>query len=163
MKYHFSASARGRGLNLLPAAIGVIFFGGFFCFFWWTIIFGIVGIILFAVGLFMLGLGLSWVLLGGKWDISIDNDGINWQSPVISEGSFSYRFDEIEEVVRRIKIKIKSDGREKTKISYWLKGPEKSHNLSSQSGVDVDEVVALLADSGVKLREEVVRKDKSAN
>lgn len=149
-----SATARSRAPKGLGAGLVVSVLGVFFLLFWWTILLGIVGVVLIGVGLFVMAMSLGWLIVGGRWDIRVDDSEVSWGAPKVSEGSFRDRLDQVAFVERRIRTQKRKNGRTKVKTRYTLHGPaDARHSLSAQSGVDVEAFVSALEARGVSVRE----------
>lgn len=157
--YRYTASARDRALMLLPVGLVLTALGAFFLFFWWTLVFGVLGLMVGLIGVLALGLSAAWLVGGGRWEITIDDQRIDWRAPVVSEGSFRYALDELDCVRKRTRQKRRHDGTVKAKVDYQLVTVDgTTRTLTNQSGVDVETVVQVLVDRGVRFEEETVRK-----
>ncbi len=146
--------ARQRGLRLLPVGIGLTIAGIAMLWAWWTIIFGIVGVILLLAGSFFLIVSLSWIVFGGAWDISVSRDGVRWRAPPVGEESFELPMDEIKHVEYQVRDKVRKDGSCVERRRYYLVGHGgQRHELASGSGVDTQCLVSTLCRSGVPFLE----------
>ena len=91
---------------------------------------------------------------------TVQVDGaVRWETPWAAEHAFAYAVGDIRCLERRIRTRTRKDGSVKTKVRYYLCGNDGTdHQLSKQSGVDLDEFVAVLTRQGVALDEVAVER-----
>ncbi len=124
-----------------------------------VVIWGLVLLIFMAAGVFFVGVGLMRVFAGGEWRISVVDGAVRWETPWAAEHAFAYAVGDIRCLERRIRTRTRKDGSVKTKVRYYLCGNDGTdHQLSKQSGVDLDEFVAVLTRQGVALDEVAVER-----
>lgn len=152
MKYEKNATQRGFfylifgfGCLLAPAAAELIVFSQHPVPAIIPIVFWIVGI---SIGLLVSTLAIKMIKTGGTWIITIDHNGIEWQSPDESvDPSFSYSIDQMQAVEFNVKRNSLS-GTGKRRY-FIVKSDGSRQKLSPNSGLSQKKVAEELASIGV--------------
>ena len=152
--YHHSAEVRPHARRGLVIALVLLVVGGCLLPFWWTVIFGLLGGVLVLIGALMLVASLGQLLRGGGWVISATPERLTWRAPAFAERSFEIDVPRISHIEQRIKTRQRDDGRSRTKRRYFLHAANgQRYSMHPQSGVELDRVLAVLAEAGVPTRE----------
>ena len=116
--------------------------------FWLGFILPIFILALFLSGAIYLFGGIIWWTVKGKWEISITDKEISWQTPLFSEASFKVEINEVKHIVKLTKP---GGGDSEPTIEYYLIDTNKNiHTLHTQSGVDLGEFLLVLKRMGIK-------------
>lgn len=118
------------------------------------IFFAVLLVFLTLVGLVFIVGGISRFIAGGEWNIQVTPQEVIWSAPPIAEYSFRANIEDIAFIEKVKKIKKRKDGTVKEKISLYLELNNcERFDLSTQSGVDIDEFILSLKNLGVGIHE----------
>jgi len=179
--FHHTRSARAEGKQGLLLAFALLTFGGIILFIAYNGIIenrgrGILGLLFAAevfpllllglplalVALFVLSISTLRLIAGGRWEVIIDAETLQWREPDFANESFQLPLDDIDKFTVLTTSRAKRSGKVKQRTSYTVKKRNgESIHLLNQSGIDMEAFTRAMAKAGVSVIQETHLKRKT--